>query len=173
MKATKSFGLAKPVIAAAVLLAACGAALALLSAGTQAPDFTLKSVDGKTISFSKDLEGKVVVLRFFTTFFPSCADEVPPLNKLHNDYKGKGVKVVAIATDSVNGSSVEQFVRDHKVEYMVLLKDDEQKVLDDYNVRPVPCGYVIDKEGKIQLGKLGPLTGDTLTEFEEKVKSLL
>lgn len=173
MKATRYSRWGKPIIAAAVLAAGCTVAVALLSPGTEAPDFTLKSVDGKTVSFSGDLKGRVVLLRFFTTYVPSCIEEVPGIKKLHEDYSGKGVKVVAVALDSVNGETVERFVREHEIQYTVLLKDEDQKVVADYEARGVPCGYVIDKEGKIQLSKHGPLTGDALAEFEEKVKSIL
>jgi peroxiredoxin len=173
MKAKGLLTASKAIAGVGLLAACCAVALALLSPGTEAPDFNLKSVDGRSVSFSSDLKGKVVLLRFFATWHEACADEVPNLNRLDETYKDRGLKVVAIATDSVNGSTVARFVKEHGAKYMVLLKDKDQKVLDDYNVRPIPCGYVIDKTGRIQLGKLGPLTGDTLTEFEEKIKSLL
>lgn len=173
MKATRYSRWGTPIIAAAVLAASCSVALALLSSGTEAPDFTLKSVDGRTVSFSTNLKGKVVVLRFFTSYIPSCVDEVPGVKKLHEDYKDRGVKVVAVALDSVNGEAVERFVREHNIKYTVLLKDEDQKIVADYEARGVPCGYVIDRAGIVRLSKHGPLLGDTLAEFEEKIKSIL
>ena len=54
-------------------------------AATQMPSFALESVrDGKIIN-SDSFRGKVLLLTFFATWCPPCAEEVPVLVKLQNE----------------------------------------------------------------------------------------
>jgi thiol-disulfide isomerase/thioredoxin len=58
---------------------------------SKAPDFTLKDLNGKTVSLSA-FKGKVVLLNFFATWCPPCRAEMPALNKLHHTLKAVGWK---------------------------------------------------------------------------------
>ncbi len=69
---------------------------------SKAPDFTLKDLNGKTVSLSA-FKGKVVLLNFFATWCPPCRAEMPALNKLYHTLKPRGLEVVAVSTDrSIN-----------------------------------------------------------------------
>ena len=50
----------------------------LPKAGTVAPDFTLSSLDGNTISLS-DFKGKYVVLDFWASWCPDCIHDIPEI----------------------------------------------------------------------------------------------
>ena len=76
-----------------LMVAVCVLALASpgWGAGKPAPDFSLKDVlQGKEYSLSQ-FKGKVVVINFFTFFCGPCRDEMPDLNKINNELKGKGL----------------------------------------------------------------------------------
>src|ERR1700749_2575828 len=60
-----------------------------------APDFTLSTPDGKKVAL-KDYRGKVVFLNFWATWCPSCRTEMPEMNKLYQEFKGKGFEIVAV-----------------------------------------------------------------------------
>ena len=80
-------------IARMLMVAVCVLALASPSwgAGKPAPNFSLKDVlQGKEYSLSQ-FKGKVVVINFFTFFCGPCRDEMPELNQIHNELKGKGL----------------------------------------------------------------------------------
>ena len=53
----------------------------LPKAGTVAPDFTLSSLDGNTISLS-DFKGKYVVLDFWASWCPDCIRDIPVYSNL-------------------------------------------------------------------------------------------
>ncbi len=83
------------ILARMLVVAICILALASTGwgAGKAAPNFTLKDVlQGKEYSLSQ-FKGKVVVLNFFTFFCGPCRDEMPDLNKINNELKGKGLQL--------------------------------------------------------------------------------
>ena len=70
-----------------------------LKKGQPAPDFTLKDLDGKTWKLS-DLKGKkIVMIDFWATWCNICKREMPILQKVYQEYKGKGVEFFGIALD--------------------------------------------------------------------------
>src|SRR5436190_3071273 len=60
-----------------------------------APDFALSDLEGAPVSM-KDLRGKAVVLYFWATWCATCRAEMPKLEKLAHDYRGRGVVLLGI-----------------------------------------------------------------------------
>ena len=125
--------------------------LALASPGwganKPAPNFSLNDVlQGKEYSLSQ-FKGKVVVLNFFTFFCGPCRDEMPDLNKINNELKGKGLQTLGIALSS-DPTQIRFLVKQLGLEYPVLIGND--KVSDAYgSIAVVPTTVIIDKEGNI------------------------
>jgi len=116
-------------------------------AGKAAPDFSLKDVlQGKEYSLSQ-FRGKVVVINFFTFFCGPCRDEMPDLNKINNELKGRGLVTLGIALSS-DPTQIRFLVKQLGLEYPVLTGND--KVSDAYgSIAVVPTTVIIDKEGNI------------------------
>ena len=136
---------------AARMLVAAVCILALASpgwgAGNAAPDFSLKDVlQGKEYSLSQ-FKGKVVVINFFTFFCGPCRDEMPDLNKINNELKGRGLVTLGIALSS-DPTQIRFLVKQLGLEYPVLTGND--KVSDAYgSISVVPTTVIIDKAGNI------------------------
>lgn len=64
----------------------------------EAPDFTLKSLDGKDISLS-DFKGKYVLIDFWASWCGPCKGEVPFLKAVNDKYKSKGLIVLGVSCD--------------------------------------------------------------------------
>jgi cytochrome c biogenesis protein CcmG/thiol:disulfide interchange protein DsbE len=132
-----------------LIVAACILALASPSwgAGKPAPNFSLKDVlQGKEYSLSQ-FRGKVVVINFFTFFCGPCRDEMPDLNKINNELKGKGLQTFGIALSS-DPTQIRFLVKQLGLEYPVLIGND--KVSDAYgSIAVVPTTVIIDKEGNV------------------------
>jgi len=113
---------------------------------TKAPDFTLRDVNGRTVTLAS-LKGKVILLNFWATWCPPCKAEMPSMNKLYNEIKAKGFEVVAVSTD--NGfSPVKEFLAKTHLDFTVLF--DEQKVVArEYKVFSMPTTFLIDRNGFI------------------------
>jgi cytochrome c biogenesis protein CcmG, thiol:disulfide interchange protein DsbE len=146
--AHKSFRLSW-TLARMLLVAICVLGLAApgWGAGKAAPDFSLKDVlQGKEYSLSQ-FKGKVVVINFFTFFCGPCRDEMPDLNKLNNELKGRGLVTLGIALSS-DPTQIRFLVKQLGLEYPVLTGND--KVSDAYgSIAVVPTTVIIDKEGNI------------------------
>lgn len=145
--AHKSFRLSR-TMAQIMLAAVCILTLASQSwADKPAPDFTLKNVlTGKEYTLSQ-FRGKVVVLNFFTFFCGPCRDEMPDLNKINNELKGKGLQMFGIALSS-DPTQIRFLVKQLGLQYPVLTGND--KVSDAYgSISVVPTTVIIDKQGNI------------------------
>ena len=63
-------------------------------AGAPAPDFSLKSLDGQTISLSQ-LKGHPVLINFWASWCPPCRLEMPDLVRDYEAHKAEGFVLLA------------------------------------------------------------------------------
>jgi peroxiredoxin len=136
--------------------------------GKPAPDFTLKTLDGKMLTLS-DLRGKTVVLNFWATWCPPCKVELPWFVDLQKQYGPQGLQIVGISEDDGGKEKVAQFVKEMGVNYTIAVDDDS--VSGKYgDVEDLPTTFYIDRNGKIVEYAMGLLDRD---EIETKMKSAL
>jgi cytochrome c biogenesis protein CcmG/thiol:disulfide interchange protein DsbE len=133
-----------------------------------AADFKLPDVlQGKDYTLSQ-FRGKVVMLNFFTFFCAPCREEMPDLNKIYNEYKGKGLQTIGIALSS-DPTQIRFLVKQLGLDYPVLLGDDKiSKAYGDVVV--VPTTFIIDKQGNIAQTINGTRNRE---DFVKMVKALL
>jgi peroxiredoxin len=113
---------------------------------SKATDFSLKDMNGKTVSLSA-FKGKVVLLNFFATWCPPCRAEMPALNKLYHALKPRGLEVFAVSTDrSVN--DIKDFLEKHRVDFPILF-DADRSAAKQYRVFSMPTTFLIDRNGMI------------------------
>jgi thiol-disulfide isomerase/thioredoxin len=98
------------------------------------------------------LQGKVVLLNFWTYSCINCIHSLPYLNKWHDQYKDQGLTILGIHTPEFNfeklPSNVEAAIKRYKVNYPVAL-DSNYKTWLAYNNQFWPAIYLIDKNGEI------------------------
>ena len=78
-----------------------------LQAGSMAPDFVGNSIEGKSLSLSA-MQGKVVVLTFWSTRCAICHSEIPKLNRVADRYRGKDVVFLALTME--NEAKVQPYI---------------------------------------------------------------
>lgn len=126
----------------------------LLEKGEEAPDFTLKTPEGKQISLKKDLAGKVVMIDFWGTWCGPCKIAMPSIQKVHDHFKdNKNVAVYGISMGERPGSDPAAYMKKQKFTYGLLIEGEE--AAEAYNVQGVPCFYVIGKDGKVIHSEVG------------------
>ena len=135
-----------------------------------APDFTLTSLTGKKYRLS-ELRGKVVILNFWATWCGACVREMPSLDALFREYKGKGLIVLGISSDR-DDELVKRFLNKHPVSYPVLIDKKGDLFVEKYVVSVLPMTYIIDKNGHI-VEKLEGVQDFESKEFKNKVHILL
>ncbi|MFH1017326.1 MAG: TlpA disulfide reductase family protein [Pseudomonadota bacterium] len=119
--------------------------------GDCAPDFTLKTLDGKTLSLSR-FRGKVVFLNFWATWCEPCAAEVATMDELNRALRGSPFVMLSVSMDDDGVKSVDPFLRKNlkgQLPSHAVLLDSNQKVSSAYGTFKVPETYVIDKAGRI------------------------
>ena len=145
-----------------------GALMAGQVVGKAAPDFTLKTLDGKTLKLS-DLRGKAVVLNFWATWCPPCKVELPWFVDLQKQYGGQGLQIVGISEDEGGKDKVAAFVKEMGVNYTIAV--DDSSVSEKYgDVEDLPTTFYIDRNGKIVEFAMGLVDR---SEIEEKLKTAL
>jgi thiol-disulfide isomerase/thioredoxin len=135
---------------------------------TLAPDFTLDSLEGKSMRLS-DLRGKAVLLNFWATWCGPCKIEMPWFVDLQNQYGAQGLQIVGVAMDDASKEDIAKFAKDMGVNYPVLIG--KEAVGDQYGGVPaLPESFFIGRDGKI-VDKIIGLKGKA--EIEDSIKKAL
>lgn len=142
--------------------------ITLNKSADKAPDFALKSVDGKTVKLS-DYKGKVVIIDFWATWCPPCRKGIPDLISIQKEFK-KNVVIIGISLDADKTlKDVPGFVKEYNINYPIVYGDD--KVVADYGgIQGIPTAFVIDKNGNLVDKHVGLVPKET---YVKKIKELL
>jgi peroxiredoxin len=131
------------------------------SAGTMAPDFTGRDVQGKTFRLSDHLGKQVVLLDFWATFCEPCKAEFGHLEDLVARDGSKGLLVVGVSMDGPESSAdVPAFVKRFGLTFPVVL-DDDSRIASLYDPKKsMPLSVLIDRKGRVIAVREGYNPGD-------------
>lgn len=137
----------------------------VLAIGAPAPDFRLPATDGKYYSLKDFAKSKVLVIVFTCNHCPTAQAYEDRIIALTNDYKNKGVQVIAISPNSPvallyeelgytdlndDFESMKQRVKDKKYNFPYLYDGDNHVVSVKYGPVATPHAYVFDAGRKLQ-----------------------
>jgi peroxiredoxin len=132
------------------LLLSANVAAAELNAGDAAPEFTLQDLSGQKHKLA-DLRAKGPVLLFFwSTECGYCRVMAPKLQKLYAARGPAGLTVAGIDIDFNMREQVQAFVRERKLEFLILHGSlDNADVVEAYGVPGTPTLVVVGRDGKV------------------------
>ena len=134
----------------------------------KAPDFALKSVDGKIVKLS-DYKGKIIIIDFWATWCPPCRRGIPDLVEIQKEYK-KDLVVIGISLDAAKTiKDVPGFIKEYGINYPIVYGD-QQVTIDYGGIRSIPTSFVIDQKGNVVDSNVGLVSKET---FVNKIKELL
>jgi peroxiredoxin len=142
-----------------------------LGKGAPAPDFTFPDLNGQMVSLA-DYKGKVVVLNIWATWCPPCVEEMPSMEKLHQELKDEGFEILAVSIDISGTKAVIPFMKKHKLSFSVLT-DTKGAIKSLYQTTGVPESFIIDKDGIIVEKVIGPrdwATPDAILSFRNLIQ---
>lgn len=113
--------------------------------GMAAPAFTVKTIDGRTIS-AADLKGKVVVLSFWFIGCPACRAMEPKLNSFKAKFADRD-DVIFLAMTADPTPSVKKYLSKEKFDY--LQAADAKAAMDVFAFAVYPKNVVISRSGEI------------------------
>jgi peroxiredoxin len=122
--------------------------------GDQAPDFTLQTLDGKTVSLS-DYRGQPVVINFWASWCNPCREEFPMFRQQLADHRGKFV-LLGIDYHNDIASDAKKFAKSQRATWPTLADSDNAVAL-AYGVRPVPQTFFIKRDGTIAARYYAPV----------------
>ena len=134
--------------------------------GRPAPDFELKTIDGKSYRLS-DLKGKAIMINFFATWCPPCRAEMPALQEAFAEYESQGFLVLAV---NLNETSVAiRAFQDKLGITFPILVDKDDRVSRLYDIIPLPTSYFVDRAGIVQGKWTGEIRKEPLREMLKKI----
>ena len=160
--------LLRPLLGA-LLLAAASWSSAAVPVGANAPDFTLKTLNGPNMRLQEQ-RGKVVLVNFWATWCGPCRKEMPHLNRIADKYKSSGLVLMGVNIDEDVRNAAEVAGK-LKVSFPVLL-DTDKAVSKIYDLNSMPSTMVIDRSGKVRYVHRGYQDGYEDT-YDQQIRELL
>jgi thiol-disulfide isomerase/thioredoxin len=139
-------------------LAARGAVDTLISLGHPVPfEAELTTLDGNTIQFPKDTQGKVIVLDFWATWCGPCIASLPHVKEIHDKYRDRGVTVIGVSCDTPVGNEtmesnkqkVAGMVSAKKLDWTQTWSGEWPACATRYGVTSIPTVFIIGRDGNI------------------------
>jgi peroxiredoxin len=130
--------------------------------GQPAPAFTLKTVDGRTVTLA-DFRGKTLVLNVWATWCPPCRGETPDLLTGYAALHGPNVAFLGV-DDTEAAPIVRAFVADKNVPYPQAI-DSDKAFSTAYDIRYFPTTFVIDPQGIVRARNIDVVTPEMLHSF--------
>ena len=152
------------------------------SATTQV-NFSFRTADGGKIT-SDDLRGDVVLLAFGASWLPLSRTQVQGVQKVADEYRGRGVEVYWVSTDSESQKSknfatddqLRSFARKNGLKIGVL-RDPDGALFKRLGVdrNQLPALVIFDKDGQISGSPIGGLDpeGNLVQRLSPRINKLL
>ena len=125
----------------------------LVKAGTAAPDFKMKTPDGKNFQFSKFAQGKTVVLDFWASWCPDCRKDAPEVVRLYEAYRPYGIEFIGISMDT-DVEAWKKAIEKYGISYpqvSELKKFKETDIAKAYGVKWIPSMVIVGPDGEVKL----------------------
>ncbi len=113
-----------------------------------APAFTLKTVGGQAATLRQLSQGRVLLVDFWATWCGPCIKAMPDLQKLHDQYDGKGFSVVGVSIDEKGAQTVQPFLAKQRTKYTYPILLDTGDTWTRWGVKALP-GMFLVKDGQI------------------------
>lgn len=144
-------------------------------------DFSLRSVDGQTVT-SESLRGEVVVLAFGASWLPLSKTQLQGVRKLADEYSNRGVVVYWVSTES-NDAKSKNYASDDQLRNfaqryglkVTVLRDPEGAISKRFGVDQLPSIVILDKEGNMSgtpIGGLDP-SGNLAEQLAPRLDKIL
>ena len=125
----------------------------LVKVGTAAPDFKMKTPEGKTLQLSKFAKGKTVVLDFWASWCRDCRKDAPEVVRMYKKYRQHGIEFIGISMDT-DVEAWKKAIGQFGITYpqvSELKKFKETDIAKAYGVNWIPSMVVIGPDGQVKL----------------------
>jgi peroxiredoxin len=132
--------------------------------GMAAPDFTLKTTTGQTITLSK-LRGQIVFLNFWATWCDYCVQNMSVFEQMVNGQIPGHATVLAVDSDPTEtDADIAQFETGQGI-HIPAASDTDGSVSNAYQILSKPHTFIIDRDGTIYSEVIGLMTPDMVRAY--------
>lgn len=136
----------------------------------EALDFTVYDEAGNQVKLS-DYKGTPVVLNFWASWCPPCKSEMPHFKNAADKY-GEDIKILMVNMTDGQRETVESaknFMVDNGYD-MTTLYDKDLDAAMKYKISGIPRTVFIDKDGFIEIDRVGIVNEEFLDDMIERIK---
>ena len=114
------------------------------------PMFQMADITGETFDLEAHIGKDVVFISFWATWCEPCKTEMPLIQRLHDDYADKGLKVLSVSLDGPDTvSGVEPYIQTQGYTFQVVV-DEDTSIAQAINPRTVaPFTVIIGRDGQV------------------------
>lgn len=117
--------------------------------GEMAPDFTLTTPQGDSVSLS-DFRGKYVLVDFWASWCRDCRKENPAVVELNKKYDGEKFAIISVSLDKEREAWLKAIEKDGLTWTQVSdLEGWQSAPARNYEIKWIPTNFLIDPEGKV------------------------
>ncbi len=137
-----------------------------LTIGGMSKDFTLPTVDGKTISL-QSYRGKYVLVDFWASWCKPCREENPNVVAAYVAYHAKGLEILGVSLDNKKEDWTAAIAKDKLTwSHGSDLQGWSSPIAELYGIQGIPANFLVDPTGKIIAKDLrGAQLQETLAQF--------
>lgn len=134
-----------------------------LAIGVEAPDFQLKTADGRPRRLSEELPERPVLLVFYKASCSTCQFTLPFIQQIYSKL-GKTAPWTLWAISEDEPEETLDFARQLGLTFDLLIDEHPYPVSAAYGLHYVPAIFLVQKNGTISLSDFG-FTKDTLNQI--------
>ena len=104
-----------------------------------------------------EFQGNVLVVNFWATWCVPCREEIPGFVRLHERWKGRGVRFLGLSDD--DPEKVDRFAAELRINYPLWVGSDSAGSLSrrlGNRLGVLPHTVILDPAGKVLDGRVGP-----------------
>ena len=141
-----------------------------LKDGQRGPRFALSTLDGRRAALD-DYANALVILNFWATWCRPCTDEMPTLEALWRQYRGRGLMVLGVSVDrGAPRALIDPYVENLALTFPILL-DPDMATATAWGVSGIPATFVVGPGGEVAGVAVGPRewNGDAMRALVERL----
>lgn len=145
-----------------------------VTVGSHAPRFSAVTLDSapRTRTLA-DYKGQVMLVNIWATWCPPCEREMPVLQGIYQQYRDKGLKLVAVSTDAPGmEGAIRGFVKKYGLTFDVLY-DPAARIMQDYMTPAQPESFIIGRDGVIRFKQVAAITDRDAVQIRALLDQLL
>ncbi len=128
-----------------------------LAPGNAAPEFTAVTMTGRKVTFPQDYHGKWVILYFWGSWCPDCAQQNPYMERAYAKFHNRGLDILGVSIDQANfAQQVKAYTHNNNMDWPEIYdgKMWDATLAQLYFMRLIPTPILVDgTTGKIVAGR--------------------